>query len=69
MNASESRLGNDITKSYIASFAQEYSGIGLCRHGVKVRVGNEDTSPVTPTLIISGCDIWAQVTIRNEWCT
>ncbi|KAM0027700.1 hypothetical protein Hdeb2414_s0019g00543211 [Helianthus debilis subsp. tardiflorus] len=26
MHASESRLGNDITKSYIASFAQEYSG-------------------------------------------
>ncbi|KAM0059723.1 hypothetical protein Hdeb2414_s0005g00184501 [Helianthus debilis subsp. tardiflorus] len=26
MHVSESRLGNDITKSYIASFAQEYSG-------------------------------------------
>ncbi|KAJ0805382.1 hypothetical protein HanPI659440_Chr02g0049331 [Helianthus annuus] len=26
MYTSESRLGNDIRKSYIASFAQEYSG-------------------------------------------
>ncbi|KAM0026761.1 hypothetical protein Hdeb2414_s0020g00561881 [Helianthus debilis subsp. tardiflorus] len=26
MHASESHLGNDITKSYLASFAQEYSG-------------------------------------------
>ncbi|KAJ0614641.1 hypothetical protein HanIR_Chr02g0064711 [Helianthus annuus] len=26
MHASESRHGNDITKSYIASYAQEYSG-------------------------------------------
>ncbi|MFS7912733.1 hypothetical protein Hanom_Chr02g00133341 [Helianthus anomalus] len=26
MHASKSRLGNDITKSYIPSFAQEYSG-------------------------------------------
>ncbi|KAF5756235.1 hypothetical protein HanRHA438_Chr17g0822291 [Helianthus annuus] len=26
MHASESRLGNDIKKSYIASFTQEYSG-------------------------------------------
>ncbi|KAM0041083.1 hypothetical protein Hdeb2414_s0011g00362091 [Helianthus debilis subsp. tardiflorus] len=26
MHASESHLGSDITKSYLASFAQEYSG-------------------------------------------
>uniref|UniRef100_A0A251T7P1 Uncharacterized protein n=1 Tax=Helianthus annuus TaxID=4232 RepID=A0A251T7P1_HELAN len=26
MHASESRLGSDIAKSYLASFAQEYSG-------------------------------------------
>ncbi|KAM0005202.1 hypothetical protein Hdeb2414_s0217g00836691 [Helianthus debilis subsp. tardiflorus] len=26
MHASKSSLGNDITKSYLASFAQEYSG-------------------------------------------
>ncbi|MFS7986792.1 hypothetical protein Hanom_Chr11g01014401 [Helianthus anomalus] len=26
MHASESRLGNDITKSYIASHSHEYSG-------------------------------------------
>ncbi|KAJ0549593.1 hypothetical protein HanHA300_Chr07g0235561 [Helianthus annuus] len=34
MHASESRLGNDVTKSYIASLAQEYSGcIYKTRHG------------------------------------
>ncbi|MFS7929025.1 hypothetical protein Hanom_Chr04g00327721 [Helianthus anomalus] len=34
MHASKSSLGNDITKSYIASFAQEYSGrISKTRHG------------------------------------
>ncbi|KAM0049761.1 hypothetical protein Hdeb2414_s0008g00289721 [Helianthus debilis subsp. tardiflorus] len=34
MHASESSLGNDITKSYIASFAQEYSGcISKLRRG------------------------------------
>ncbi|MFS7997833.1 hypothetical protein Hanom_Chr12g01146601 [Helianthus anomalus] len=34
MHASESSLGNDITKSYIASFAQEYSScISKTRHG------------------------------------
>ncbi|KAM0004386.1 hypothetical protein Hdeb2414_s0245g00846401 [Helianthus debilis subsp. tardiflorus] len=34
MHASKSRLGNDIAKSYIASFAQEYSGcISKTRHG------------------------------------
>ncbi|MFS7987225.1 hypothetical protein Hanom_Chr11g01019951 [Helianthus anomalus] len=26
IHASKSRLGNDITKSYLANFAQEYSG-------------------------------------------
>ncbi|KAF5768919.1 hypothetical protein HanXRQr2_Chr14g0642151 [Helianthus annuus] len=34
MHASEPRLGNDITKSYLASFAQEYSGcFSKPRHG------------------------------------
>ncbi|KAJ0435129.1 hypothetical protein Hdeb2414_s0064g00765861 [Helianthus debilis subsp. tardiflorus] len=34
MHASESHLGSDITKSYLASFAQEYSGcISKTRHG------------------------------------
>ncbi|KAF5824266.1 hypothetical protein HanXRQr2_Chr00c014g0832871 [Helianthus annuus] len=33
MHASESRLGNDIAKSNLASFAQEYSGcISKLRH-------------------------------------
>ncbi|KAJ0525510.1 hypothetical protein HanHA300_Chr09g0312901 [Helianthus annuus] len=80
MHASKSRLGNDITKSYIASLAHEYSGcISKTRHvwnrrtmkgrvlsGVQflevlayilLLLCNEDTSPVTPTLIFSGCDI------------
>ncbi|KAM0057375.1 hypothetical protein Hdeb2414_s0005g00157471 [Helianthus debilis subsp. tardiflorus] len=34
MHASESHLGSDITKSYLASFAQEYSGcFSNTRHG------------------------------------
>ncbi|KAM0010571.1 hypothetical protein Hdeb2414_s0005g00157001 [Helianthus debilis subsp. tardiflorus] len=34
MHASKSRLGNDIAKSYLVSFAQEYSGcISKTRHG------------------------------------
>ncbi|MFS7913618.1 hypothetical protein Hanom_Chr02g00143821 [Helianthus anomalus] len=34
MHASESRLGNDVAKSYLASFAQEYSGCtSKLRHG------------------------------------
>ncbi|KAF5766596.1 hypothetical protein HanXRQr2_Chr15g0717241 [Helianthus annuus] len=32
MHASKSRLGNDIAKSYIASFAQEYSGEFITPH-------------------------------------
>ncbi|KAJ0576324.1 hypothetical protein HanIR_Chr05g0223081 [Helianthus annuus] len=39
MHASESSLGNDITKSYIASFAQEYSGcFSKSRHGWNRRI-------------------------------
>ncbi|MFS7936337.1 hypothetical protein Hanom_Chr05g00414391 [Helianthus anomalus] len=66
MHASKSPLGNDITKSYLASYAQEYSGtvgIGGPRR-VEYLVGvhilkdlayllplwNEDTSPVTPII-------------------
>ncbi|KAJ0836788.1 hypothetical protein HanRHA438_Chr16g0770951 [Helianthus annuus] len=34
MHASESRLGNDIAKSYLASLAQKYPGcISKTRHG------------------------------------
>ncbi|KAJ0611884.1 hypothetical protein HanHA300_Chr01g0020881 [Helianthus annuus] len=34
MHASKSRLGNDIAKSYLTSFAHEYSGcISKTRHG------------------------------------
>ncbi|KAM0016116.1 hypothetical protein Hdeb2414_s0031g00709491 [Helianthus debilis subsp. tardiflorus] len=78
MHASKPHLGNNITKLYLASYAQEYSGcfsnngtVGIGEPcGDEYLVGvhfqevldyllplcNEDTSPVTPALIISGCD-------------
>ncbi|MFS7942798.1 hypothetical protein Hanom_Chr06g00492761 [Helianthus anomalus] len=65
MHASESHLGSDITKS-------NHGMVGIGEPcGVEYFVGvrflevlaifllplcNEDTSPVTPALIISGCD-------------
>ncbi|KAJ0569870.1 hypothetical protein HanRHA438_Chr05g0218921 [Helianthus annuus] len=44
-HASEPRLGNDITKSYLASFAQEYSGcFSKSRHGWNRRtIGDSST--------------------------
>ncbi|KAJ0549980.1 hypothetical protein HanRHA438_Chr07g0302671 [Helianthus annuus] len=48
MHGSKSRLGNDIAKSYIASFAQEYSGcISKTRHGWNRRT--------MKSRVLSGC--------------